>query len=419
MPPTPPGKPIRTQDQTIVLLRWVLIVATAYLMLFHRPLSETPPIVAVFIAAYLASNLIVGYLMPRVRSQRLFQTGIVLFDTLTVSAGLLLTQSAVSEFFVPYFVVMLVGTFTERLASVAGAAVLISLVHLATVAQFVGFDEFVASGHLLRMPFLFAVGLFFGHVVQRARIAEREAERAREREHTQKEFIAGVSHDLKNPLGVIRGMAELLLEAEAGPLTSQQADLIHRIHNNAHRVITLALNLLDATRIEAGRLVLQKTEAQLEDVVEETFLVARNASDLKGVSLDFVSHEFKLPKLQIDVVQLGRAVWNLIDNAIKYTPADGSVIVSVGKEDGTVFVSVSDTGPGIPPERIPDLFERYHGTGGSHAMGSGLGLYIVKAIAEAHGGSVEVKSAVGEGTTFTIRLPLAERAGRQPSPAAR
>ena len=415
----PPTKtPVPRRDQTILLLRWVLIIATAYLMLFHRPLGETPPIVAIFIAAYLGSNLVVGFLMPRVRSQRLFQTGIVLFDTLAVSVGLLLTQNATSDFFVLYFVVMLVGTFTEQLTSVIGAALVISLVHFLTLTRFVGFDQLVNGGQLLRIPFLFVVALFFGHLIQRARLAEREAERAREREQTQKEFVAGVSHDLKNPLGVIRSMAELLLEAESGPLTAQESDLIHRIHNNAHRVITLALNLLDATRIDAGRLVLQRTSARVEDVVEETFSVARNASDLKGISLDFVSHEFQLPTVMIDVVQLGRAVWNLIDNAIKYTPAGGSVIVSVGREGDQIFISVADTGPGVPAEQIPGLFEKYHQTSGNHYMGSGLGLYIVKAIAEAHGGSIEVKSGTGEGSTFKIFLPLTTESGGKISPTA-
>jgi signal transduction histidine kinase len=407
------GKPPRAaapetvpeKAQTIVFLRWILIIATGYLLLFHRPFSETPPLVALFVAAYLGSNLVVGYLLPRVRSQKLFHSAIVLFDTFAVSMGLLLTQNTGTDFFLLYFVVMLVGAFTERLEAVVGAAVLISVVHVFTVARFVSFDALMSSGQLLRIPFLFVVALFFGHLVQRARQAEREAEEAKLQERKQKDIVAGITHDLKNPLGVIRGMAEMLLEAESGPLTDQQSDLIRRIHNSAQRVITLSLNLLDATRIDVGRMVLHKTPAQLEDIVEETFTVARSASDLKDISLDFIQRDLELPTIDVDVVHLGRVVWNLIDNAIKYTPAGGSVIVSVGQTGDHLYFSVSDTGRGIQPDQIPTLFDRYHETSGDNRMGSGLGLYIVKAITEAHGGEIVVDSMIGKGTTFTIRLP--------------
>ncbi|MGH7823500.1 MAG: sensor histidine kinase, partial [Candidatus Binatia bacterium] len=311
MPAAAVETPVPAKAQTIVLLRWILIVATGYLLLFHRPISDTPPLVGLFVAAYLGSNLLVGYFLPRVRSQKLFHTGIVLFDTFAVSMGLLLTQNTSTDFFLLYFVVMLVGTLTERLGAVVGAAVLISAVHTFTVARFVGLDNLLTSGELLRIPFLFVVALFFGHLVQRARLAEKEAEDARRQERKQKEMVAGITHDLKNPLGVIRGMAELLLEAESGPLTEQQADLIRRIHNSAQRVITLSLNLLDATRIDVGRLVLRRTPAQLEDIVEETFTVARTASDLKDVTLEFLQRDFYLPTIEVDVVQLGRVVWNL------------------------------------------------------------------------------------------------------------
>ena len=399
------------KDRTVLLLRWVLIVATSYLLLFHRPFTETPPLVGLFVAVYLASNFLVGYILPRARSPRVFHAAVVLLDTGAVSLALLLTQDASTDFFLLYFVVMLVGAFAGSTAAVAGAAILIGLVHFFTIARFMPFEQVMSEGQLLRIPFLFVVGLFFGHLVQRARDAEKEAEDARRAESRQKAFVAEVTHDLKNPLGIIRGMAEMLLTPEAGSLTPQQSDLVRRIHNGAQQVITLALNVLDANRIETGRLQIRPETVPLHELVEDGFQLGRTAGELRDVSLEFVVRDLEVPPVQVDPVHMGRVVWNLIDNAIKYSPKGGSVLVSVGVEKDSPYVSVSDTGAGIPPDRLARIFERYHETSGGE--GSGLGLFIVKAVTEAHGGTLEVESEPGRGTRFTVRLPAAARRAKR------
>ena len=391
---------------TILLLRWVLIIATAYLLLFYRPLSATPPIIGIFIAFYMASNLAVGYLLPRVRSQRIIISATVLFDTLAVSLALLLSQSFESDFFLLYFVVLLVGTFTESLLSVVGTALLISLVHFFTVARFVGIAELMHGGHFLRVPFLFVVGLVFGHLIQRARGAEREATVARQQERLQADLMATATHDLKNPLAAMQGLMDLLVDGEFGPLNPEQLDVARGIQSGVHRVITLALNVLDATRIETGRLSLDRAPGRVEPVVEETVSLLHKVCDNRKISLKLSFGRDQLPSVDIDVVQLGRAVWNLVDNAIKYTPRGGSIAVSVAEQAGQVRVSVHNSGPGIPAEQMTTLFDRYHNTGAGNPLGTGLGLYIVKAITEAHGGTVGVESDSSEGTTFTIRLPI-------------
>ncbi|OFV88311.1 MAG: hypothetical protein A3J75_08575 [Acidobacteria bacterium RBG_16_68_9] len=389
--------PLPAKTQTLLMLRWVLIIATSYLLLFSGRGAETPPSIGLFVAAYFASNIVLTALLPRIRSQHIVNTGIVLFDTAAISFGLSLTDNISNDFFVLYFLVVFLGALTERIGLVVGAAVVSSIVHLTTVSQFVGVESIVQSGYILRIPFLFVVALFFGHLVE---------EEARTREQMRAEFLSTVSHDLKNPVGVIQNQAELLLDGEAGPLAPEQATLIRHIHASARHVTTLSQNLLSAARIDAGRLILRPTAENLRHVVEAAVWFARSASDLKQISLRF-SPDPDLPLVPVDPTQMERVVSNLLDNAIKYTPVGGAVEVSIHRMIGHLALVVRDNGPGIAPDRLPSLFEQYRQAGAHNVAGTGLGLFIVKAIAEAHGGTIEAESVPGAGTTMTVRLPTA------------
>jgi signal transduction histidine kinase len=395
----------RVRDrQTVLLLRWVLIIATAYLMLFHRPLSETPPIVALFVAAYLGSNVIAGRLLARSRNPRTLEPAIVLFDAIAVSLALLLTQEATSDFFLLYFVVMFIGSLSERLELVLATAFLIAVLHIYTSAL-VGGRELLESAYLLRIPFLFVVALFFGYFVQRSRCAERAAREARERERLRTEFLHGVIHDLKNPLGILLGLAEILLEGpDAERFTPSQADIVRRIHAHTNRLVRLALNLLDASAIEAGRLRLQLRRASLPEVAAGTVTVARSAAELKGIEIRF-SAPPGLPELDIDPIQMERAIWNLLDNAIRHTPTGGRITVSLACLGSEVLLEVVDSGAGIPSAELPHLFERQQRARSGHVFSSGLGLFIVRAIVEAHGGRVQAANAPAAGACFRIALP--------------
>jgi signal transduction histidine kinase len=406
---TSAAHPISTLNklQTVILLRWVLIIATAYLVLFSRPLQQTPPGVVLFVALYVASNLIFARLSSPLSVASVPDGAVVVFDVVAVCVGLALSGGTSSDFFVVYFVVLFLSAFTERLGFVVGAALLISAAHLYTVSRFVRVDDLLTYAYTLRIPFLFSVALFFGNLVGNARSREREAEEARARE-LRMEFLSTVSHDVKNPLSVIQSLATLLLDGDAGPLNAAQTDLIHRIRASVRHVVTLSLNIIDVARIEAGRLALQRTKTNLAEVVEDALVLARSAGALKGITL-CCAVDPDLPVLHVDVVQIERVISNLLDNAVKYTPTGGAVSLSVsGAADGVALV-VRDNGPGIAAEEIPTVFERYRRqTAGSRIVGSGLGLFIVKAIVEAHGGSIQISSVVGQGTTVTVHLPIVQ-----------
>jgi signal transduction histidine kinase len=174
------------------------------------------------------------------------------------------------------------------------------------------------------------------------------------------------------------------------------------------------VNLLDAARIDAGRLGFWPRIAQISNVVDDAVALMRSSAQVKGIELEY-SCDKDIPLAVFDALQMERVVANLLDNAIKYTPAGGSVQVRVRKEHGSVAIEVRDNGPGVAPEDIPHLFDKFRRHKHSSAVqGSGLGLFIVKAIVEAHGGKVEMSSAPGAGVAVVVSLPRIERSVLEP-----
>ncbi|HSD10028.1 MAG TPA: HAMP domain-containing sensor histidine kinase [Candidatus Binatia bacterium] len=403
--------------QTILLLRWVLIVATAYLLLFHHARLQASPAVAVFLAGYLGSNLVVAALLRHRGSQKALEMGIAVFDAAALSVALFLTKDFSADFFFLYFVVIFLAALTERLAFLIVMAVVISLLHLYATIGTLSVMAFLASGALIRIAFLYVVALFFGYLVERVRSAERDAEDARKHEKIITDFVEEVVNSFKTPLGAIQAMAEIALEPQTGSLNLEQAELLRRIDANARHVTRIASNLLDARRVQANRLRVHRDSADLLDVVEEVLSVVRTASDLKGISLELDSAP-PLPRVHVDVNQIDRVVWNLLDNAIRCTPAGGEVSVSLRHADREIVLSVSDDGPGIAEADLPAVFDAFRRIRSSRFTSSGFGLFIAKAIVEAHGGTIEVESELGGGTTFTVHLPVGPSAAERPSPSS-
>ncbi len=390
--------------QAVVLLRWVLIIATSYLVVFSRPLDRNPTTAALYVVAYFASNVLLAELQSCFRSQSAFDISVVLFDIAMVSLGLKLTGAANNEIYVVYFLVIFMTALTERLLLVVGAALMISIVHLYTESRSVDLGHLVTPAYILRVPFLFVVAMFFGHLVKDVRDRERETENACAHRRRM-EILSGISHDLRNPLGVVQSLATLLLEGGVGELNAKQADLLRRIHASTRHVGNFALNLIDAERIDAGYLVLYREPVNVADLIEDGLLHARSASDLKGITLR-CNMVADAPVAHLDSVQMERVIANVVGNAIKFTPAGGTVTLSVARDAEHVVFSVADDGPGMASPELPGAFEKYRTLSSrSRSDGSGLGLFIVKGIVEAHGGTVEIVSAVGTGTTVAMRLP--------------
>lgn len=230
--------------------------------------------------------------------------------------------------------------------------------------------------------------------------ALRRAVRVRE------EVVSVVSHDLRNPLGVVAGAADLLLDLPLDePERQKQARIIRR---SAQRMARLIENLLDIARIEAGALVVRPTVESPGGLLEEVRQVFQPQAEALDLDLR-ISVAPGTPAAMVDADRVNQALSNLVANAIKFTPAGGSVELTASPDGvGWVAFAVKDTGPGIPESIRDRLFDRFWQASRHDRTGSGLGLAIVRGIAEAHGGSVEVSASPEKGAMFTLRLPAAD-----------
>lgn len=233
--------------------------------------------------------------------------------------------------------------------------------------------------------------------------AIREHEAALRRAIEQREeVISIVSHDLRNPLGVVLAASDLLLDL---PLDEEeqrrQAEIIQR---SGKRMQSLIEDLLDVARIEAGAFVVRPSLEDLGPIVESARALFADQAERRGVSLS-VEAPGGYPRARVDRDRLLQALANLLDNALRVTSQGGSVVIAIGERGEGVTLSVTDTGPGIPLSAREHLFERFAHAKSARGGGAGLGLAIVRGVAEGHGGEVVFRTEVGEGTTFEIRLP--------------
>jgi len=236
----------------------------------------------------------------------------------------------------------------------------------------------------------------------------RAANRAVTLSEMKSDFVSNVSHELRTPLASIRVFGELLkLGKAASPEKAREYG--EYIEAESRRLSRLINNILDFSRIESGLKSYQFVPANLEDVVRsslETFKVRTRES---GFRVDYEGPEEPLPELEMDPDAVGQALYNLLDNAVKYSGDSREIAVSLRRCDSSAVISVRDRGIGIARGEQSKVFERFHrvGTGLIHDVkGSGLGLSIVSHIVNAHGGRVDVESQPGEGSTFTITIPL-------------
>lgn len=219
-------------------------------------------------------------------------------------------------------------------------------------------------------------------------------------------LVATVSHELKTPLTGIRLAVHLLLEEAVGPLTPKQLELLLDARDNTERLLTMINNLLDLARLQEGR-------GRLEVRAESAAVLLQTAADAlrpraadQGVAVAMEVPP-NLPPVAADARQLGHALQNLLDNALKHTERGGRITLGAAAGDGVVILSVADTGSGIPPEHLPHVFDRFYRVPGQKEGGSGLGLALVREIVTAHGGTVTGESRPGAGSVFRLTLPVA------------
>jgi len=237
----------------------------------------------------------------------------------------------------------------------------------------------------------------------------REVTREREAERVKEEFFALVSHELRTPLTAILGYVELVLgeHAEDGTDADEERRHLEIVERNAQRLLRLVGDLLFAAQVESDSLLLEPGIVDLAQIVHEAVEAARPRAEDAGILLS--AQIDQLPAAVGDRDRLAQVLDNLISNALKFTPAGGHVEVRLSREAEEARIDVADTGVGVPRSEQSRLFDRFFRASNATSRavpGVGLGLMIVHAIVTAHGGTISLASEVGEGSTFTVRLPL-------------
>ena len=220
------------------------------------------------------------------------------------------------------------------------------------------------------------------------------------------EFLASMSHELRTPLNAVLGYSELLLHGIGGPLRKEHTQYVENIHKSGSHLLTIIADVLDLSKIEAGRFVLHDEVTEIVSLIEVSLLMIQERAAAKGLSvIEDVPKD--LPLVRVDVLRMKQVILNLLSNAVKFT-TKGSVTVSARSSNAGVTISISDTGIGMMDSEIKVAMEAFGQVESAFARnqgGTGLGLPIAQHLIELHGGELHVASRPGEGTTVSITIP--------------
>lgn len=237
---------------------------------------------------------------------------------------------------------------------------------------------------------------------------EQEESRREELDRLKDEFVLTASHELRSPLTSVQGFAELLM-LDRDSLTPQQAETVEIILDNCRHLVRLLNNLLDLARSDVGRLAIQPQPTEVAPLIEDVVRTMRAQTEAGHQSLreDLPPD---LPLINVEPDRIRQILVNLLTNAHEYSPEGASIVVAAQPVGAEVEISVSDNGQGIPEDQLGRIFDRFtRGDAGltQRVGGTGLGLAISKSLVELHGGTITAESAVGVGSTFRVRLPIA------------
>ena len=246
--------------------------------------------------------------------------------------------------------------------------------------------------------------------IQNARLFREIADKSAQLEvasQHKSEFLANMSHELRTPLNAIIGFSEVLVDRMFGELNEKQDEYLKDIYASGQHLLSLINDILDLSKIEAGRMELEATDFDLPSAIDNALILVRERATRRGITLGHSVDE-RLGPIRGDERKVKQVLLNLLSNALKFTPEGGRIDVGAGVHDGVAEIAVTDTGVGIAPEDQEAVFEEFRQVGAADKKveGTGLGLALSRKFIELHGGRIWVKSQVGQGSTFTFTLPV-------------
>jgi len=246
--------------------------------------------------------------------------------------------------------------------------------------------------------------------IQNARLFREIEEKSRELEvasQHKSEFLASMSHELRTPLNAIIGFSDVLLQGMFGETNEKQTEYLRDILASGQHLLSLINDILDLSKIEAGRMDLDVAAFDLPTAIDDALLLMRERASRRGITLERQVDE-RVGEIHADQRKVKQVLLNLLSNAVKFTPEGGRIEVRAGMANGTAEISVTDTGIGIAAEDHDAVFEEFRQVGAADkkAEGTGLGLALCRKFVELHGGRIWVKSQISAGSTFTFALPV-------------
>jgi len=350
-------------------------------------------------------------------------------DIVVMTGAIYLTGGVLSPLLAIYVIEIAVIALLTNLGTtllVAAAAlglysamgILVQLHVLSTWPPPVAWSNGLTTGYLVTALIYAAVVLgvptFFTAAIlrqlkERERVLERQTRELIEAGREKSQFMANITHELRTPIHGIVGLVGLVEEGIYGPTTDKQLSAMRDVRQSAKALLHLIDDLLELSHADAGKLELEPSEIELPEVLESVMSSIRWMQGNKELDLS-LELAADLPRITTDRRKLVQIVLNLLANAVKFTPEGGSVRLSARLDGDHVFVAVSDTGIGIPPGELEHIFDEFRQVDGSSSRefgGVGLGLALVRRLADLLGAEVRVESEPGAGSTFTLALPLA------------
>lgn len=391
---------------SIIALQWLIAIATSYLVLADHKWTLTDPIQATLVLISLLSAPILQRLCMDMFQSRHLKSRLLVLNSILLFCAISLNQNNSWDLLLLFCFCVLIAASGENLLQIILVCTLLSITFVVVVPAQPAMLFTIDSSLWFRVPFMFGISVFYGYLVSQIKCEKKRVEKLEETERIKTQLVSAFAHDIKAPLSVILGHAELLAGSLGGEIDAKEKLFsLDRIRENINRIVKLVTGFLDIAKLQTVNGRNSRTMVQLNAIIEEVLsqqLINLRQKEI-SISLDLDS---TVKEVLGDHEQLERVFWNLIGNAIKFTPAGGGVTVSSRTVKDQVSITVRDTGIGIAKDQMSVLFSEFQRLkGAAEIEGSGLGLFIVKAILDAHGGTISVESEEGVGTTFTVLIP--------------
>lgn len=391
----------------LIAIQWFVAIGTSYLILSSPAWSLDAPVPLLLIFVCIVSAPALQRLPLKLFAGNNIEAKLLTFNSIIILAAIGLTQNAPWDLLALFFFCVFIAATGENLIHIVLGCTLLSIIFLIFItSRQVDLSSAINSDLLLRVPFMLGISVLYGHLTNQVKRDKRRIEQLKQTEEFKRQVVCALAHDVKAPLSVILGHAELLAGSFGGrPNPVEQSSSLKCIRENIDRIVNLVIGFLNVSELVTPKAEASKTAVELNPILRDVIrqqTVALRKKDL-NVRLELADD---LKPCNGDQNQLERVLWNLIDNAIKFTPPGGAIALTSRMIGGSISLSISDSGVGIPKRELPNLFREFKRLEGSaNTEGTGLGLFIVKTILDDHNGAITVQSEEGAGTTFNIELP--------------